>query len=151
MAFQGLVGILLCAVLASAQETFVEQQQIALDKIAEQLRKDYGFTGCTAPQLATCGTEICSGSSCGTFRIRFTSAKEIYCLIVFMKKNSEVFHFSPPKINTTRKRGKLFIGNTAGKRHFPEPSVKYDKVKFIIVTSTFHHRWPHTSHPCSSV
>ena len=104
MEFQGLIGILVCAVLAVTQETFVEQQQIALDKIAEQIRKDGWYTRCTAPQLASCGTSSCSGSSCGTFKINFTSTKEIYSLFVFMKKISAVFHFFPPKMHTTRKR-----------------------------------------------
>ena len=114
--------VFLCAVLAASQETFVEQQQLALDKIAEQIRNDGEYPSCTAPQLATCGTESCSGSRCGDFYIKFTSTKEICSLFVFMKK--KIVH----------------IQLQQEKRHFPEPSVsKYDKVKFIIVTSTFHH------------
>ena len=74
--------VLLCAVLAASQETFVEQQQHALDMIAEQIRNDGVYTSCAAPQLASCGTSPCSGSNCGTFDIAFTTAKEIYSLFV---------------------------------------------------------------------
>ena len=73
--------MLLCAALASAQQTFVEQQQIFLDKIAEQLRNN-GKTSCIAPQLATCETDSCDGSGCGTFSTKLTAAKEIYSLFV---------------------------------------------------------------------
>ena len=80
MAFQGLLVILLCAVLASAQETFVEQQQIALDKIAEQIRNGGAYPSCAAPQIASCGTSYCSGSNCRTFDVSFTAAKEVTSL-----------------------------------------------------------------------
>ena len=74
--------VFLWAVLAASQETFIEQQQHVLDTIAEQIRND-GHTSCAAPQLASCGTSPCSGSSCGTyFSIAFTSAKEITSLFV---------------------------------------------------------------------
>ena len=82
MAFQGLLVILLCAVLASAQESFFQQQQLALDKIAEQIRNDW-YPSCTAPQLTSCGTDECSGSGCRYFKINFASTKEVTSLFAF--------------------------------------------------------------------
>ena len=75
--------VFLCAVLAASQETFLEKQQHALDKIAEQIRNDGAYPSCAAPQLASCGTSSCSVSGCGTyFYISFTTAKEITSLFV---------------------------------------------------------------------
>ena len=69
--------VVLWSILAASQETFIEQQQHALDIIAEQIRNDGAYTSCAAPQLASCGTSSCYGSSCGTFNIEFTAAKEV--------------------------------------------------------------------------
>ena len=65
--------------LVASETDFVAVQQAALDKIAEQIRKD-GIQNCAAPQLASCGTSSCGGSGCYYFDISFTADKQITSL-----------------------------------------------------------------------
>ena len=92
--------VFLCAALAASQETFLEKQQHALDKIAEQIRNDGAYPSCAAPQLASCGTSPCSGSECRTFRISFTLAKEVTSLFE-MKFVVLFIHFLVKSHNAT--------------------------------------------------
>ena len=77
-----------CAVLSlflvAVRSDFVAEQQAVLDKIAEQIRNDGAYPNCTAPQLASCGTEYCYGSACGEnlnyFEISITTDKQITLL-----------------------------------------------------------------------
>ena len=74
--WRAVLSLFLVAVVAQAD--FVAVQQAVLDKIAEQIRKDGTYQSCAAPQLASCGMSVCSGSGCGKcFEIRFTSDKQI--------------------------------------------------------------------------
>ena len=51
-----------------ADET--DMQQVAFEKIAQQVRQDTGYI-CTAPDLSTCGSQ-CAGSGWCTFQVWLT-------------------------------------------------------------------------------
>ena len=55
----------------------LELEQLALNKIAEQLTKDRGAK-CTAGNLTECQVSSrCDGISCGTFNVTLNSAKRV--------------------------------------------------------------------------